>query len=300
MKNRFIPYADEISVGSLRKGFKIVLRKPYDAALQEYLQTPASYSRLIEKEGVSLKMEARTEIRLWNLGDRELFFKHYLYPGISRMKTLLSRMPKAQREYLALGFMEFLGIPCVEAVGWGAEWTRMGGVRRCFILTVKEKNTLDFRAWLKEMETASGFRNRAMVILQKLAGFFRSMHARGFFLLRPNTRNVLIHPPDAPDPGVLFLDQPYARFLSGPGARWGQLQDLSTLLGGALRHLDEGIIDDFLDVYLPDPLRGSPEALRHRLMLALKARESENRVEKLTLRFRSLLPVFLDKSRKKR
>ena len=239
-------------------------------------------------------------MRLWKVEETEIFFKHYLYPPLARMKTLLSRMPKAQREYLALGFMKSLEIPCVETVGWGAQWTRLGSVRRCFILTVRERDTRDFRAWLKEMETAPDFRERAAAILRKLAGFFRRMHARGFFLLRPNTRNVLIQPPHATGPRVLFLDQPYARFLSGPGARWGQMQDLSTLLGGGLRHLDDGVIDDFLDAYLPDPLGGRPETLRRRLEFALCARESEHRTKKLILRFRSLLPVFLDKSGKKR
>ncbi len=290
MSERFIPNADETSVGGFRSGFKIVLRGPCAVTLREDLRYPDPYRRLTGREGVSLKKEPRTEIRLWNVEETEVFFKHYLYPPLARMKTLLSRMPKAQREYLALGFMKSLEIPCVEAVGWGAQWTRLGSVRRCFILTARERDTRDFRAWLKEMEKAPDFRERAAAILRKLAGFF---------LLRPNTRNVLIQPPHATDPRVLFLDQPYARFLSGPDARWGQLQDLSTLLGGALRHLDEGVIDDFLGAYLPDPLGGRSETLRRRLELALRARDSENRIKKLTLRFRSLLPVFLDKSGKK-
>ncbi len=296
MKDKFIPYEDETRVGGVREGFVAVIRTPYRSLFDEELNHPSPYEAFTQREGISLKMERRTEIRVFNTGNREMFFKHYLYFGVSQAKTLLSRMPKAQREYLTLGYLRSLGIPAVEAIGWGSHWGHLGSVQRCFILTAKEEDTLDFRAWLRKTESKAGFRDRTIVILKKVGEYFKRMHEQGFFLLRPNTRNVLIRHPDDTNPEILFLDQPYARFLAGLGARWGQLQDLSTFLGGTLRHLDEGILDDFFEVYLPDPLGGSPVSLRRRLDFALQARESEGRVGKLALQFRALMPAFLDKS----
>jgi|GEM_PF-2753446 len=296
MSDRFIPYSDETQAKDLRERSLVVVRRPYDSLLKEDLQAPQPYQALAARRGKEIKKERRTEIRLWEMDGRTIYFKHYLYFGMSQLKTLLSRTPKAKREYLTLGYLRHLGIPAVEAVGWGAQWDRLGGVHRCFVLTIKEEGTLDFRAWLKKTEPEPGFREKTAAILRKLAEFFRRMHGQGFFLLRPNTRNVLIRRPEDPDPDVLFLDQPYARFLSGPGARWGQLQDLSTLLGGTLRHTDEGILDDFLKVYLPDPLGASPETLLRRLKLFLQARDSEGQAAKLMLRLRALAPAFLDKS----
>jgi len=292
MKRRFIPYSDETHTGSFRQGFRIVIREPYRFLLDEFMAHPSPYAFLTEKKGTPVKEERRTVIRVWKAGERDLYFKHYFYRGISQMKTLLSRMPKAQREYLTMGLLKHLGVPGVEAAGWGVRWNRLGSVQSCFILTVREEDTRDFRAWLKKTETDPGFRERAAVILRKLGGLFRRMHEERFFLLRPNTRNVLIRYPETGDPEVLFLDQPYARFLTGPAARWGQLRDLATLLGGVLRHFDERIIDEFYETYLPDPVGTSPEILHQRLKLALRARESEGRGGKIALQCRALLPHF--------
>ena len=298
MTKKFYPYPDESQTGSFKKRFKVVIRTPYGAVTAPCSGHPAPYDCLTEKAGVAIKHEKRTRINLWETPERALFFKHYLYFGLSQVRTIGS-MPKAEREYLTLGYLRHLKIPCVEAAGWGVRWNRAGGVQRCFILTVKEENTLDFRAWLSQTAAEATFRDRAAFILKTLGGYFRQLHTQGFFLLRPNTRNVLIRDPKSPEPVILFLDQPYARFLSGPGALWGQLKDLSTLLGGALRHLEASGIDDFLETYLPDPLGRPAEALRRRLLLALRARESDNRAAELFLQFRALMPDLFGQKGKK-
>ena len=296
MKQRFVPYPDEIRVSDSRRRFAVVIRTPFLPFFGEELSGPDPYEEIVRMKGRLLKHEKRTEIQVREEADKGFFLKHYFYSGFSKWKTCFSRMPKSQREYLALGYLKSLGIPAVEPAGCGARRDGLGRVERCFIITAKENHASDFRAWLRQMETKAQFQARAAVILRSLAGFLRAIHERGFFLLRPNTRNVLIRQPDSPVPEVLFLDQPYARFLSGPAARWGQLKDLSTLLGGALRHLDESVLSDFFDVYLPDPLGGAPEVFHDHLKLAIRARESEHRMKKLFLQTRALLPVFLDKS----
>jgi hypothetical protein len=133
--------------------------------LDEFMAHPSPYAFLTEKKGTPVKEERRTVIRVWKAGERDLYFKHYFYRGISQMKTLLSRMPKAQREYLTMGLLKHLGVPGVEAAGWGVRWNRLGSVQSCFILTVREEDTRDFRAWLKKTETDPGFRERAAVDL---------------------------------------------------------------------------------------------------------------------------------------
>jgi len=298
MAVKFYPYTDESRTGSFKEGFKLVIRAPYTSVMASCSGHLAPYECLAEKTGTVIKQEKRTRIKLWKICEKDIFFKHYLYFGLSQFRTTGS-MPKAKREYLTLGYLKHLDIPCVEAAGWGVRWNRAGGIQRCFILTVKEENTLDFRAWLSQTAAEGTFRDRAAFILKTLGGYFRRLHTQGFFLLRPNTRNILIRNPKTSEPVILFLDQPYARFLSGPGALWGQLKDLSTLLGGALRHLETSSIDNFLETYLPDPLGRPAEELRHRLWLVLKARESDSRAAELSLQFRALMPNLFGQKGKK-
>jgi len=299
MAEAFYSYPDESQTGGFVKGFKIAIRMPYLPAMEPCLDQPNPYDCLAERAGSVVKNEKHTRINLWKTTENTFFFKHYLYFGLSQLRTIGS-MPKAKREYLALGFLKHLGIPCVEAVGWGACWNHAGGIQRCFVITVKEEDTLDFRAWLTRMKADTAFRQQAVLMIRALGRYLRKLHTQGFFLLRPNTRNILVRIPKAPEPEVLFLDQPYARFLSGPAAAWGQLKDLSTLLGGALRHLEDTVIDDFLETYLPDPLGRLPEDLRRRLNYALKARESDRRGVGLVFQCRALMPVLFGQKKKKR
>ena len=247
-----------------------------------------------------VKQERRTVIRLIETHQAGLFCKHYLYFGVSRLRTM-GNMPKAKREYLALGLLKHFGIPSVEAAGWGARRGPFRDVRACFILTVKQAHALDFRAWLKRMEREKTFRRRIDGLLQALGGYFRTLHGEGFFLLRPNTRNILIQDPEGPDPAVLFLDQPYARFLRGPAAAWGQLKDLSTLLGGVQRHLEAAAaMEAFLAGYLPDPLGHAPEELTWRVHHAIQARESDHRLGEWGHMLAALAPVPLGQNTKKK
>ncbi len=299
MDETFLPYPDEVKLAPLSRGIHIVIRQPFLSAFAVCFDHPNPYDCLTGERGRVVKRERRTVIRLWEVKGRYFFCKHYRYFGLSRMRTL-GGIPKAHREYLTLGLLKRFKVPSVEAVGWGSRRNRWGGLWGCFILTVRQDDTLDFRAWLKQNEAGADFRPRTLGILRTLAGYFRTLHASGFFLLRPNTRNVLVVHPKATEPALCFLDQPYARFLKGRGALWGQLKDLSTLLGGVLRHMDEEAVDVFLKTYLPDPLGKSPRELKRRLRYALRARESDRRFAEWGNLCLALAPTAFGQKRGKR
>ncbi len=289
-----LTYLDEWNMGDFKNGFKLVIRKPYLHIISSCSDTSALYDYLVEKQGRLIKNEKRTHIRLWNTLKEDFFFKHYLYPGLSRMRTI-GVMPKSKREYLTLSYLEHQNIPCIKAAGWGVRWDRVGGVKSCFIITAKAKDTIDLRSWLVKTSTEAHFEESVALILKKLGCYFRHLHSNKFFLLRPNTRNILIHELDLCNPSILFLDQPYARFLSGPLANWGQLKDLSTVLGGFIHHIDQSAIDLFFKTYLPDPLGKYSEALRQRLIYFMKTRDERGRFSKVTSYSTALVTYLLDK-----
>jgi len=135
------------------------------------------------------------------------------------------------------------------------------------------------------------------LILKKLGYYFRQLHSNKFFLLRPNTRNILIHELDLCKPRILFLDQPYARFLSGPLANWGQLKDLSTVLRDFSHHTDQSAIDLFFKTYLPDPLGKYSEDLRQRLIYFMRASDKRGRFSKVTSYSTALVTYLFDKKK---
>ncbi len=284
-------YPDEIPIDGLGQGMEVIVRRSFQQVV-DYCHRQVNPYRFFEtRKGEVVKEERRTRLVLWKTPDHTFYSKHYFYPGASRLKTFGS-MPKAKREYLTLGFLKKLGIPCVEAAGWGACRGRWGGVLKCFILTVREENTVNFRTWLRNASPGGRFRYQTESIMKDLGRYIRKLHTRGFFLLRPNTRNILIRHQGADRPDILFLDQPYARHLKGPGAVWGQMKDLSTLLGGTIRHLEESIIDTFLEGYLPNPLGKKSGDLRCRLMYAIQARESDRRLVEWWYQCRALWPAL--------
>jgi len=272
----------------------LVIRKPYLDMISSCPDTSVLYDYLVEKQGRSIKNEKRTQIRLWNTLKEDFFFKHYLYPGLSRIRTL-GIMPKAKREYLTFSYLEHQNIPCIKAAGWGVRWDRMGGVKSCFIITAKAKDTIDLRFWLVKTSTEAHFEESVALIMKKLGYYFRQMHSNKFFLLRPNTRNILIHELDLCKPRILFLDQPYARFLSGPIANWGQLKDLSTVLGGFFSYMDESAIDFFFKTYLPDPLSKYSEDLRKRLIYFIRTSDKRVWHSKVTSYSTALVTYLFDK-----
>jgi len=289
-------YTDEIPLDGLGRGMEVILRAPFRKIIDNCHRQANPYRFFELKKGEVVKKERRTRLVLWKTPDHVFYFKHYFYPGSSRLKTF-GGIPKAKREYLTLGFLKHLGIPCVEAAGWGACRGRWGGVLKCFILTVREENTVNFRTWLRHATPNPRFRPQTENIVKSLGRYIRRLHDHRFFLLRPNTRNILIRHQGNEEPKVLFLDQPYARFLRGPGAVWGQMKDLSTLLGGAMRHLEETVIDTFLEGYLPNPLDNTPEDLRRRLMYAIRARESDQRLVEWWCQLRAICPVLMKRKK---
>ncbi len=274
----------------------MVIRKPYLDMISPCSDTSVLYDYLVEKQGMSIKNEKRTQIRLWNTLNEDFFFKHYLYPGLSRIRTI-GIMPKAKREYLTFSYLEQQNIPCIKAAGWGVRWDRVGGVKSCFIITAKAKDTNDLRFWLVKTSAEAHFDESVAQILKKLGYYFRQMHSNKFFLLRPNTRNILIHEPDLCNPSILFLDQPYARFLSGPLANWGQLKDLSTVLGGFIHLRDQSAIDLFFKTYLPDPLGKYSEDLRQRLIYFMRASDKLGWFSKVASYSTALVTYLFDKKK---
>jgi hypothetical protein len=289
-----LTYSDEWEAGDFRNGFKLVIRKPYLHIISSCSDTSVLYDYLVEKQGRSIKNEKRTHIRLWETLKEDFFFKHYLYPGLPRIRTI-GIMPKAKREYLTFSYLEHQNIPCIKAAGWGVRWDRVGGVKSCFIITAKAKDTIDLRFWLVKTSAEAHFEESVALILKKLGCYFRHLHSNKFFLLRANTRNILIHELDLCNPRILFLDQPYARFLSGPLANWGQLKELSTVLGGFFHHIDQSAIDLFFKTYLPDPLGKYSEDLRQRLIYLIRTRDKRGWFSKFTSYSTALVPYLFDK-----
>jgi hypothetical protein len=298
--SRYLNFSDEWEHGSLREGSKVVVRKPYLHILPSPSDTSGLYERLVEKQGKLIKDEERTHIRLWETPEEDYFFKHYLYPVLPRVRTIGS-MPKAKREYLTLAYLEHQNIPCIKAAGWGSRWDRLGGVRSCFIITARENDTIDLSTWLARSSHEPDFKESAAAILGRLGGYFRQLHSDRFFLLRPMTRNMLVKGKDPCDPEILFLDQPYARFMSGPMANWGQCKDLTTLLGDFFRLIDQSAIDFFFGQYLPDPLGRNHEDLRRLLTYLIMNRDKPRAERGLRSRLAghsiSLFPFLLDKKK---
>lgn len=293
-------YSDEWEAGNFRNRFKLVIRRPYLHIISSCSDTSMLYDYLLEKQGRLIKNEKRTNICLWETQKEDFFFKHYSYPVLPRMRTI-GFMPKAKREYLTLSYLEHQNIPCIKAAGWGVRWDRVGGVKSCFIITAKEEDTIDLSLWLKKASAEAYFEESVALILEKLGCYFRQLHSNKFFLLRPMTRNILIHEQDLCNPRILFLDQPYARFLSGPLANWGQLKDLSTVLRDFSHHTDQSAIDLFFKTYLPDPLGKSSEDLRQLLIYLIsnrdKPRAQRGWYSKFTSHTSALFPFLFDRKR---
>lgn len=262
-------------------GWRVVLRK----AFSDYF--PATrfpdYATFVGTRGKVLKSERRTGILLLRLavGEREadersFILKEYRYPLAPRIRTWL-RISKAEQEFNGLLYLQRLGVQAVNPVGFGLRRSRFGFVRSCFIMTVLLEDALNLKEWSREEERLTlGARPQRGAVLRRLGEAFRRCHEARFFFYTAKPKNILMRRRGAEQPVPFFIDVPYARSLPlWPLSRWAQGRDLGMFLGGFLTSLTCRDQDAFYEGYLPDPLGGSPDALRKRVGRAMRA--SQNR-----------------------
>ena len=102
----------------------------------------SGYDAFLNVDGEAIKTERRTRVvklrRVVNgqqeASSRSFVLKVYRYPLLPRIRTGL-HCSKAEQEFNSLGYLNRLGVPAAEPVAFGAERTRLGFVRSCFIIT---------------------------------------------------------------------------------------------------------------------------------------------------------------------
>lgn len=248
----------------------VAIDKAYVHYFSEFLEHGEAYKKFISMNGRLMKDEWRTTITLLSRAARNggcpsysFVFKEYLYPNITGIRTFM-QVAKALREYRGLRQCQIFGIPVAQPVGFGVQRHPTGMIRSCFIVSRFIHNAIDFRAWLKGRDQSDLEHCTQLVsILGQLGRHLHRLHEKRFFLTKPTPRNILIRDSGTSLPKAMFVDPVRAQFLFPKmAARYGQAIDIGALFGPLLRRTGAGVLDPFLETYLPDPLGRSTSRLR--------------------------------------
>ena len=241
-----------------------------------------SYDAFLNSDGDPVKSERRTRIvilqRRANGSEegamRSFVLKVYRYPLLPRIRTGL-RISKAEQEFNSLRYLSQRGVPAAEAVAFGAERTRLGFVRSCFVITGFVEGAVNLSRWRSECASPHTHAHQSHFLLKQLGAMFRRLHETRFFLFTTKTKNLLIRGESTRRPEIFFIDVPYARTLWWrPIARWAQRRDLGLFLGNFDPALTDTETTAFYDGYLPDPLGGSAVTLRGYAERAMRAKQN--------------------------
>ena len=212
---------------------------------------------------------------------RAFVLKVYRYRSGRAVRTLLRRS-RGENEFLNLLHLRALGVPAVEPVAWGVERNLWGMVRSSFVITRFVEGCEDLRSWqrspglAREAGAEKIQAERRDRILRKVGALFRGIHVSGFFLFTPKPSNILIRRAGVDAPDLLFLDLPRARHMRWPVLRvLAQSRDLGTFLADFPSQGTPTDWGPFFEDYLPDPLGGTPEALRRRVARAVLAQRNQ-------------------------
>lgn len=161
-------------------------------------------------EAMILKREARTLVWRERRPDgTAIVVKLYRKRGlITVLRSRLLRF-RTEREYRRLRHLQRSGIPCTEALAWGAGWSTEHG--RHEILVMREvPHAVELGQYLKEGGVAP---------LDPLYQIVRKMHESGFCCQTLYLRNVLLNRDAAPGEGYFLSDVP--RSWTFPGSLVG-------------------------------------------------------------------------------
>ena len=243
----------------------------------------ASYDAFLNADGEPVKSEPRTRVvilrRVANGRQEEAIrsfvLKIYHYPFLPRIRTGL-RISKAEQEFNSLRYLNQQGVPAAEPVAFGAERTRLGFVRSCFVITGLVEGAVNLSRWRSEStQRQPPDADLNHFLLKQLGTMFRRLHEVRFFLFTAKTKNILIRGESTQSPEIFFVDLPYARTLCWrPIARWAQGRDLGLFLGNFYPALTESEATAFYEGYLPDPLGGSSATLRDHTQRAMRSKQN--------------------------
>jgi hypothetical protein len=248
----------------------------------------SSYRDFIKIAGNTLKQEPRTRVILVHrLADNDavaepcaFIVKCHRYPFLPRLRTVF-RISKAENEFKSLLHLKNLRVAAVEPVGFGAERTRLGFVRSCFVITRYLHETTDLADWHwtnhdKEDSTRKAAR------LRQLGATFRRLHSARFFLFSVKPRNILLRLGDHNEATFHFVDTPYARTLRWrPLVRWAQGRDLGYCLGSFHPNVTSEDLESFFEGYLPDTLGGTTKSVQRRVARAIRAQQNMTPLSRL-------------------
>ena len=243
----------------------------------------SSYDAFLNVDGETIKTEPRTRVVILRRvvngpqeeSSRSFVLKIYRYPLLPRIRTGL-HCSKAEQEFNSLRYLNRLSVPAAEPVAFGAERTRLGFVRSCFVITVFVEGAVTLSRWRSEssqQQRPNSGRNQ--FLLKQLGTLFRRIHDVRFFLFTAKTKNILLRDGSAGPAEVVFVDTPYARTLRWrPLARWAQGRDLGLFLGNFVPALTERETAAFYEGYLPDPLGASAATLCGYAERAMRAKQN--------------------------
>ncbi|HEU4346113.1 MAG TPA: lipopolysaccharide kinase InaA family protein [Candidatus Binatia bacterium] len=273
----------------LAPGQRFLVREPY----RSYFPAAESpgYDAFLNADGDPVKSEPRTRIVImhrqaagtWEKTMRSFVLKIYRYPFLPRLRTGF-RISKAEREFNSLRYINEQGVRAGDPVAFGVERTRLGFVRSCFVITSFVEGAINLSQWRSESAHDKHFdHGRTHFLLRQVGAMFRRLHEARFFLFTAKTKNLLIRTDSAAATEIFFIDVPYARTLRwGPVARWAQHRDLGFFLASFFPALTQNEQTSFYEGYLPDPLGGSPMALRHHAQQAMWSKQNLTPISALT------------------
>jgi hypothetical protein len=166
------------------------------------------------------------------------YVKRYLYPAWRNrvrgaFRGTLFGTHRGKKEAAALMTMRRLGVPAVRPVAWGSR--RVAGfLSACFLVTEAVPAAPNLTTVAQHVEDGlRGFSQRERnLLIERLAGEVRHMHAMQFAHGRLFWRNILLRTGMTGEPDVFFLDpEPPKRFerLGRSHAWWlGELAKLCT------------------------------------------------------------------------
>ena len=199
--------------------------------------------------------------------------KSYHYPAVPRIRTGF-RISKAENEFKSLLYLKQLGVAAVEPVAYGAERTKLGFVRSCFIITRYLQAATNLEDWhFLNVDNEAAVQRAAY--LRRLGAIFRQLHSVRFFLFTAKPRNILLHRGAEMSSELHLLDTPFARTLHWrPLARWAQSRDLGYCLGSFHPPITTPNLASFYEGYLPDVLGSKAESVQRRVSHAIRVQQN--------------------------
>jgi hypothetical protein len=241
----------------------------------------ANYDDFIKLAGETIKQSARTHVVLTrrnavdgaDMTSCAFIIKCHRYPFLPRLRTGF-RISKAENEFNNLHQLRQLGVNAVEPVAYGAERTRLGFVRSCFVITRYLEETITLADWHWANHDKEESMQKAARLI-RLGAIFNRLHSARFFLFTAKPRNILLRPSSDSDSGLHILDTPYARTLRWcPLARWAQGRDLGYCLGSFHPNVTSAELESFYQGYLPDTLGGSTTGIQRRIARAIRVQQN--------------------------